>query len=191
MPQQPPELNGALAQGVSTKAATTEEIGDVIGRIHRELQLLLLERAAIVKRIGVIRHTIVGLADVFGADVIDQGLQYLLLPSAGRRTRGLTDVCRRMLMKFSQPLTTRQLCDRIQETDPSVLTRQKCPTTSVGVVLRRLVNYGQVQDGLSEDGRTWLWIGARQRDDFAEHSSSSPLKREQASNETMPIETKV
>ena len=52
MPQQPPELNGALAQGVSTKAATTEEIGDVIGRIHRELQLLLLERAAIVKRIG-------------------------------------------------------------------------------------------------------------------------------------------
>jgi hypothetical protein len=201
MSQQLPGPNTALAQarrlaeGVSTQAVDTENIERVIGRIQHELQSLLLERAAIVKRIGMIKHTIVGLAAVFGAEIADEELQDLLCKgSARRRTRshpGLTDLCRRTLMEASTPVTTNQLCDRIQETHPSVLERQKQPTTSVTVVLRRLVSYGEVQGGVNERAmRTWLWIGPQKRDKVGEDSSSSPLKSKPASNETVPTDTK-
>jgi hypothetical protein len=130
-----------------------------------------------VKRIGVIKHIVVGLADVFGADVVDEELRELISkPSACRTARsdqGLTSVCRRTLMKFSEPLTTRQLCDWIQEKSPSVLARQKKPVNSVTIVLRRLVSYGEVRDGVNErDVRTWQWIGPRQSDEAFGNSST-------------------
>ena len=179
----------------STQDTNTEDTERVVERIQHELQLLLQERAAIVKRIGVIKDTLVGLADVFGADIINEELQDLLFERSPRRTPrshpGLTDACRRTLMELSQPLTTRQLCDRIQEVNPSVLVGHKQPMASVSVVLRRLVSYGEVQDGVNEkDGRTWLWIGPRQRDEAAEDSSLPPLKHEPTSNEPLPADTK-
>jgi hypothetical protein len=185
MPPYFPESNDVLArprplaQGVSTRdSVTTEDIGHVVGRVHSELRLLLLQRAAIVKRIGVIKHIIVGLADVFGTDVIDKELQDLLSKTSSRGTarsdQGLTSVCRRTLMEFSEPLTTPQLCGWIQEKNPAVLARQKQPTNSVTVVLRRLVSYGEVKDGVNErDVRTWQWIGPRQRDEVVDNSLPS------------------
>lgn len=171
MPQQRRDLNSPLArprhlvQRPSTQDSNNDDIKQVIGRVHRELQLLQLERAAILKRIGVITRTIAGLAEVFGTDVVDDELQSLLSKRSTCRTippdPGLTDVCRRMLMEFSEPVTTRQLCSRIQETNPSVLARQKQPTTSVTVVLRRLTSYGEVKDCVNDKGgRAWLWIGS-------------------------------
>jgi hypothetical protein len=185
MPPHSPELNDvlahsrSLAQGVSTRdPVTTEDIGHVVDRVRSELRLLLLQRAAIVKRIGVIKHIIVGLADVFGTGVIDKELQDLLSKPSSRRTarsdQGLTSVCRQTLMEVSEPLTTRQLCGWIQEKNPAVLARQKQPTNSVTVVLRRLVSYGEVKDGVNEgDVRTWQWIGPRQRDEVVDNTLPS------------------
>jgi hypothetical protein len=185
MPPHSPELNDVLAhsqplaQGVSTcDPVTTEDIGHVVGRVRSELRLLLLQRAAIVKRIGVIKHIIVGLADVFGTGVIDKELQDLLSkrssPRTARSDQGLTSVCRQTLMEVSEPLTTRQLCGWIQEKNPAVLARQKQPTNSVTVVLRRLVSYGEVKDGVNEgDVRTWQWIGPRQRDEVVDNALPS------------------
>lgn len=181
MPPQSPELNNVLAhsrplaQSVSTPDSFTEDIGHVVGRIHSELRLLLLQRAAIVKRIKVITHIIVGLADVFGADVIDKELQNLLSKRSSRgmarSDEGLISVCRRTLMEFSEPLTTRQLCGWIQKRNPAVLGQGKQPTNSVTAVLRRLVSYGEVKDGVNEgDVRTWLWIGARQPGEVVDNS---------------------
>jgi hypothetical protein len=84
----------------------------------------------------------------------------------GKRSHpGLTETCRRILMEVSQPLTVRRLCDRIRQDDPSLLERHKDPTASVAVVLKRLVSYGEVLDGLNEkDGRTWLWAGTLRHD---------------------------
>jgi hypothetical protein len=181
MPQHVQELKGChdaapLTQGVSAQGANTEDIGHVIERLQSELQLLLLQRAAIVKRIGVIKHIIVGLADVFGADMVDKELQDLLSKRTNyaktRSDPGLTEMCRRVLMEFSEALTVRQVCGRIQETNPSVLARQKQPTNSVTVVLRRLVSYREVKDSVNEsDVRTWQWVGPRQRDGVVEESS--------------------
>lgn len=159
----------SLQEEGSSQAANTEDVGHVVARVKHELQFLLLERAAIVKRIGVIRHTIAGLADVFGAGIADEELRELLSKESARRrpcsNPGLTDLCRLTLMESSQPLTTHQLCGRMQEKSPSIFARHKQPTNSVTVVLRRLVSYGEVQDGVNErDRRTWLWIGPRRHD---------------------------
>lgn len=182
MRQPIPELNGELAhprplvQSASTQDSVPEDIGHVLGRVHSELRLLLLERAAIMKKIGAIKHIIVGLADVFGIHVIDKELQELISKGSSsgtaRSDAGLTSVCRRILMESSEPLTTRQLCGWIQERNPSVFARQKKPTNSVVVVLRRLVSYGEIKDGVNErDVRTWQWIGPRQGDEVFGNSA--------------------
>lgn len=163
----------------------------MVERIKHELRLLMLERATIVKRIGVIKHTIAGLADVFGVDVVGEETWNLLSePSVHRRSAhpGITDACRLALMDFGEPVTTHQLCDRLQETNPSLLVRHRRPTTSVSVVLRRLVSYGEVQDGFNEKNvRTWLWIGPRQRKEAFEDSSPASLRHGPPSYE--PAET--
>ena len=141
-----------------------EDIERVVGWAQAELDALSLKRAAIAMRVRVIRSTIVGLADVFGSTLTDEELRALPPTLPVRRTadsrRGLTEACRRTLMASSTPLTTQELCRRIEETYPEILARQKAPRVSVTVVLRRLVNYGEVYDNVDErNARTWLWIG--------------------------------
>jgi hypothetical protein len=136
----------------------------VVGRLQKHLQLLLVEQTELLKRIRLIRHTVAGLADIFGSDIINQELKRLLRIHGcrvGRRSRpGLTEACRRVLREASQPITVRQLCDRIRHDDPALFARHKDLRTSVTVVLTRLVSYGEALDDLNErDGRTWLWSG--------------------------------
>src|ERR1700727_154033 len=141
-----------------------EDIERVVGWAQAELDLLSLKRAAIAMRVRVIKNTIVGLAGVFGSALTEEELRTLPPTLPVRRTadsrRGLTQACRRTLMASSTPLTTQELCRRIEETHPEILARQKEPKVSVTVVLRRLVNYGEVYDNVDErSARTWLWIG--------------------------------
>lgn len=143
---------------------SSEDIERVVGWALAELDLLSLKRAAIAIRVKVIKNTIVGLADVFGSTLTDEELLTLPPTLSVRRTarscRGLTQACRRTLMGSSTPLTTQELCRKIEETHPEILARQKEPRVSVAVVLRRLVDYGEVYDNVDErNTRTWLWVG--------------------------------
>ena len=161
-----------------------EDFERVAGWAQAVLKLLLLKRDAIAKRVRIIKSTIVGLVDVFGSEITDEELRGLLSELPAGRTlhscRGLTDACRRTLREFSRPLTTREVCSRIEEASPEVFARQKEPRVSVTVVLRRLVNYGQVQANVNERNvRTWLWVGAREADEVVANSALS-LEREAA-----------
>jgi hypothetical protein len=142
---------------------SSADIERVVAWAQAELDLLSLKRAAIAMRVRVIKNTIVGLADVFGSTLTDEELRTLPPTLPVRRTarpcRGLTQACRLTLRGSSTPLTTQELCRRIEETHPEILARQKEPRVSVTVVLRRLVNYGEVYDNVDEaNTRTWLWI---------------------------------
>jgi len=88
-----------------------EDVEQVVGRIRRELQTLRTEQVAIAKRIGLIKNTIAGLAEVFGPGVVGQGLEGLLKvePVKRRRSRGLTDACRELLRETSEPQTLKQI----------------------------------------------------------------------------------
>jgi hypothetical protein len=110
------------SESVPALAATIEDTGHVIGRLQQHLQLLLVEHTALLKRIRLIRHTVAGLTDIFGPDILNEELKRLLR-KPGRHVRershlGLTETCRRILMEVSQPLTVRQLCDRSPTRQP-------------------------------------------------------------------------
>ncbi|MGA8272447.1 MAG: hypothetical protein WB919_12880 [Candidatus Sulfotelmatobacter sp.] len=192
MPQ-PGPASGITTHQVQnlTECNCVEDFERVAGWAQAELKLLLLKRDAIAKRVRIIKTTIVGLADVFGSAIADEELRGLLSKLPARRTfharRGLTEACRRTLRESARPLSTRELCSRIEESSPEVFARQKEPRVSVTVVLRRLVNYGEVQDNINERKvRTWLWIGARESDEVVTNSFPLPIEGEATHGETTP-----
>jgi hypothetical protein len=165
MSQQSALSTATLPLRVGTDPAlpvTAEDPDHVIGRLQRELQLLLCEQTALLKRIRLVRHTLAGLAYIFGSDIIDAELERLL-NEHGRRDNeqshpGLTETCRRILMEECSPLTVRQLCDKIRQCNPILFARHKDLSASVAVVMKRLESYGEVLEGFNDgDKRTWVW----------------------------------
>lgn len=175
-PSEPPLSGSKLQGGEECNSAT--EIERLTSLLESELRSLRVKRAAIAKRIGLIRGVICGLADVFGSDVKNEELQGFHNAPRARSTslprRGLTQACRRVLMNSLQPLTISDLCSRIQEINPAILARQKRPRVSVTVVLRRLVDYGEVQADVNEgSARTWEWVAPREQFKATQLFSSS------------------
>lgn len=125
-----------------------EDVEHVVGRIQHELQVLRTEHAAIAKRIGLIKNTIAGLAEVFGPGVVGQELQSTLKVATvkRRRNRGLTDACRELLRETAEPQTLKQISARIQERFPALLSHHRYPMTIVQMMLRRLVMYGEADE---------------------------------------------
>jgi hypothetical protein len=143
-----------------------EDVEQVVGRIQRELQTLRTEQVAIAKRIGLIKNTIAGLAEVFGPGVVGQELQGLLKvePVKRRRSRGLTDACRELLRETSEPQTLKQISARIHERFPTLVTHHRYPATIIQIMLRRLVMYGEAEEIDAEAGlRSWRFPSARPR----------------------------
>jgi len=136
------------APATQTFGGAFEDVEQVVGRIHRELQALRTEHAAIAKRIGLIKNTIAGLAEVFGPGVVGQELQGLLTtePVKRRRSRGLTDACRELLNETSEPQTLKQISGRVQERFPTLVTHHRYPMTIIQMMLRRLVMYGEAEE---------------------------------------------
>ena len=148
-----------VTEPMLVRSAMRDELSPVIGQLQSELRVLKLERAAILKRIGTIRKTIFGLADVFGSQVMNGELQGLLELQAARRFRthtGLTDLCRQLLREASEPLTVREILGQIQERSPAALAGHRHPLNSLRMILRRLVAYGEAEESLTEKGlRAW------------------------------------
>jgi hypothetical protein len=142
-----------------------EDVEQVVGRIQRELQTLRTEQVAIAKRIGLIKNTIAGLAEVFGPGVVGQELQGLLkVEPVKRRRRGLTDACRELLRETSEPQTLKQISARIHERFPTLVTHHRYPATIIQIMLRRLVMYGEAEEIDAEAGlRSWRFPSARPR----------------------------
>ena len=88
---------------MSTQTSGAEHVEQVIGRAHQELESLLKQRAAIIKRIGTIKQTILGLANLFGDDVIGDELLELIDHRSDARQPGFTTTCRMILMESNRP----------------------------------------------------------------------------------------
>lgn len=148
-----------VTEPMLVRSAMHDELSPVIGQLQSELQVLKREQAAILKRIGMIKKTIVGLADLFGSEVINGELQGLLALQSARRFRthtGLTDLCRQLLREASEPLTARDVLGQIQERSPAGLIGHRHPLNSLRMILRRLVAYGEAEESLTEKGlRAW------------------------------------
>jgi hypothetical protein len=134
-------------------------VQEVVQQAHVELQHLLQQRAEVTRRIGTVKQTISGLANLFGEDVLSDDLLELVDRKTTRRQPGFTKVCRRILLNANCSLSSREVCDRILKETPQVLQRHKDPTASVTTVLNRLVAYGEAKAVTLENGRRgWQWV---------------------------------
>jgi hypothetical protein len=138
--------------------STAVGVQGVLRQVHQELRQLLQQRADVVQRICTIKKTIVGLASLMGEGVVSSELRELVSGGGGTRKPGLTQACRVILMRAGRPMSAREVRDRIQETDPTILTGHKDSMASVTTILTRLVTYGEARVMIAANGkRAWQW----------------------------------
>jgi len=134
-------------------------VEEVVRQAHEELRQLLQQRADVMRRIGTIKQTIAGLANLFGDGVLSDELLELVDRKSSGRQPGFTKACRMVLMDSNRALSARDVCDRIQEKAPPMLARHKDPMASVTTVLNRLVAYGEARAvALANGRRAWQWV---------------------------------
>jgi hypothetical protein len=137
----------------------TGHVEEVVRQAHEELRQLLHQRADVMRRIGTIKQTIAGLANLFGDEVLSDELLELVDRKTSGRQPGFTKACRMVLMDANRSLSARDVCDRIQEKAPAMLARHKDPMASVTTVLNRLVAYGEAKAVALDNGRrAWQWV---------------------------------
>jgi hypothetical protein len=130
----------------------------VIRQAHEELRQLLQQRAEIMRRIGTVKQTISGLANLFGDSVLSEELMELVDRKSSGRQPGFTKACRMILMQAGHAMNARDICDCFQEKMPALLARHKDPMASVTTVLNRLVEYGEAQAVVVNGRRAWRWV---------------------------------
>jgi len=133
-------------------------VQEVIRQAHGELRQLLQQRSEIMKRIGTVKQTISGLANLFGDAVLTEELMELVDRKSSGRQPGFTKACRMILMQAGRAMNARDICDHLQQKMPALLARHKDPMASVTTVLNRLVEYGEAQAVLSNGRRAWRWV---------------------------------
>ncbi|MBZ5719606.1 MAG: hypothetical protein LAO03_04415 [Acidobacteriia bacterium] len=141
---------------------TDPHVQQVIRAAEEQLQQLMRQRADVTRRIGTIKQTLAGLANLFGDSVLsDDLLEFLDRKSAGRQL-GFTRACRVVLMNSSTPLGARQMCDELRRRFSEVIERHKDPLASVTTVLNRLTEYGEARSFSNAHGRrVWEWVADR------------------------------
>ncbi|MGA7754424.1 MAG: hypothetical protein WCB05_16430 [Candidatus Sulfotelmatobacter sp.] len=152
--------NGERSNG-SLRPVDRYDVGhvqEVIRQAHEELRLLLQQRAEIMKRIGTVKQTISGLANLFGDGVLSEELMELVDRKNSGRQPGFTKACRMILMEAHRAMTARDLCDYFQDKMPDLLARHKDPMASVTTVLNRLVEYGEAEAVMVSGRRAWKWV---------------------------------
>ena len=152
-----------LEQAMYPETRGPHSVEEVIAQAHRELLSLLEQRMQIVQRIGAIKQTISGLANLFGEEVLDDSLLELIDRKPGNRRPGLTRTCRAALMESVLPLTPQNMCDEVRRRRPDLLAHHKSPVASVTTVMNRLVRYGEARMLRTASGRrAWQWAASNE-----------------------------
>ena len=171
--------------------AADPHVQEVIRSAERELHELLERRAELMKRIGTIKQTLAGLANIFGDGVLsDQLLTFLDRKSASRQP-GFTRACRVVLMDAKKPLGARLVCQALQQRFPEVLERHKDPIASVTTVLNRLADYTEARCSLDASGRrVWKWIAepGDRREPVAGREATSFCRSQQAGKQYQAVD---
>jgi|SRR5215469_11147510 len=153
---------------------TNPELDHVLNQARQELIELQQKKAELMKRIGTIKQTIAGLADLFGDGVLNDELLELLDRNGQARTPGFTSECRFALMDTRSMMTARAVRDWIREKNPQRLANHKDPLASVTTVLNRLVSYGEAEPGFLDGKRAYKWCSELPPPSTQEQRPSAP-----------------
>src|SRR5581483_12194320 len=118
---------GKIPTGRSAQPPAGTHVNKLLEEIYGEFQALMIRRETILRRIGTLRRTIIGLAKLFGDEAIDESVLEAVDPKSSPRSQGLTRTCRLVLMESSGPLTCQQVCDDIKHRNPALLAKHKDP----------------------------------------------------------------
>jgi hypothetical protein len=151
--------NGSNGTSNGSLPNNDPHVQEVVKAAHEELRQLMKQRADIMKRIGTLKQTLAGLANLFGDEILGEDLLELVDRKTVGRQPGFTKACRMVLMEAGRALSVREVCQQIQDRMPAVLLRHKDPLASVTTVLNRLVDYGEAHSEVRENGRrAWQWV---------------------------------
>jgi hypothetical protein len=149
-------------------------VNKILEEMYGEFQALMVQRAAILRRIGTIKQTIIGLAKLFGNEVVGERVLQVVEQRSSTRSRGFTRTCRVVLMESTRPMVCQEVCEEIQRRNPTLLAHHKDPLASVNTVLNRLATYGEARIVMNERGkRAWEWATER-----AAEGVDSPKKQQ-------------
>ncbi len=152
-------------------------VNKILEEMYGEFQALMVQRAAILRRIGTIKQTIIGLAKLFGNEVVGERVLQVVEQRSSTRSRGFTRTCRVVLMESTRPMVCQEVCEEIQRRNPTLLAHHKDPLASVNTVLNRLATYGEARIVMNERGkRAWEWATER-----AAEGVDSPKKQQSSS----------
>src|SRR5258707_1992727 len=98
------DRGGRDVSGFERTPAADPHVQEVLRAAHEELRQAVRQRADAVKRIGTIKQTIVGLANLFGDEILNEELQELVDRKTGGRQAGFTNACRVVLIEAYRPL---------------------------------------------------------------------------------------
>jgi len=150
-------------------------VQEVVRQAHEELRILLRQRAEVMKRIGTVKQTISGLANLFGDGILNDELMELVDRKSSGRQPGFTKACRMVLMQAGHPMSAREISEYLRVNMPAMLARHKDPLASVTTVLNRLVDYGEAQAVLLSSGRrAWRWVAAEPASADLLHAENLP-----------------
>ena len=152
-------------------------VNKILEEMYGEFQALMVQRAAILRRIGTIKQTIIGLAKLFGNEVVGERVLQVVEQRSSTRSRGFTRTCRVVLMESTRPMVCQEVCEEIQRRNPTLLAHHKDALASVNTVLNRLATYGEARIVMNERGkRAWEWATER-----AAKGVDSPKKQQNLS----------
>jgi hypothetical protein len=129
-------------------------------RITRELSALQKQLRDVEDDIVVIRQTLHGLALILGEEHFSEELLRLICPQR-TNIRGLSSVCRSLLLHAPHAYSVREVCDRINATEPLLLVHHRNPMASVMSVLRQLAKRGEIVRRTENGKSVWQQASSR------------------------------
>jgi hypothetical protein len=129
-------------------------------RITRELSALQRQLREVEGDIVAVRQTLHGLSLILGEEYFSEELLRMIRP---KRTniRGLSSVCRSLLLHASHAYSVREVCNRINATAPLLLTHHRNPMASVMSVLRQLARRGEIIRRTENGKSVWQQASSR------------------------------
>jgi hypothetical protein len=147
----------------SDPSAISHHAVEVVRAAQQELDTLMRQRTEIMKRIGAVKQTLVGLTSIFDCSAVMKEISGAEgTETLGPHLTGLTNACRMALLQAGIPLRPHQVRDRLRF-QGLTLENHRDPVATVTTVLRRLGQYGEARAVISPDGkRAWQWVTTEQ-----------------------------
>ena len=130
------------------------------GRITKELSTLQKQLREVENDIVAVRQTLHGLSLILGEEYFTEGLLRLIRPKR-TKIRGLSRVCRSLLLHAPRAYSVREICNHIAATDPLLLIHHRNPMASVMSVLRHLARRGEIIRRTENGKSVWQQTSSR------------------------------